>query len=333
MRTSIIICTKDREADLCAAVDSLLTQVRHPDELIIVDAGTDAALGQRIQDRIGDIFPLRYVTSSPGLTRQRNVGIAQSAGDVLVFIDDDVVLTREFLSSIATVFEQDTALRIHAVLGRIINTLHAAVPEQQSLKHRLYYRVIKLITRTFLLSDENGDGHFKRSGLPTFPYQSAEPGIVECLAGGLMAFRRDVFTDIGFDERFTGYCFMEDVDIARNLHQHGYTVYYEPHASLVHNMSPASRTRDYYVSKMRVLNHHYLYKKYPTGSAVTALAFAWSLAGFLAISACSLRPVRVVGTLAGIGCILAGCNSLVRQLRAQQTMPHLPVTEAPHERR
>ena len=94
LRVSIIISTRNRADSLRETLASLKTVMVPADtavELIVVDnASTD-----RTPQVIGAFNPshisLRYVRESrPGLSRSRNAGLAASAGDIVLFTDDDV---------------------------------------------------------------------------------------------------------------------------------------------------------------------------------------------------------------------------------------------------
>ncbi len=111
---SIIICTKNRLDDLMNCLDSLSQQTWEPKELIIVDSSdTPLQNEKRFLDHFNTLcFPhteLKYVHTSPGLTRQRNIGVKQARGDILYFFDDDVVLEKEYLSSMQKIFNAKPA--------------------------------------------------------------------------------------------------------------------------------------------------------------------------------------------------------------------------------
>ena len=84
MKTSIIICTKDRKDDLFKAIRSIEAQTRIPDELIIVDASISQDFRSELLETFNRIN-IKYLHASPGLTKQRNLGIRASSGDIIVF--------------------------------------------------------------------------------------------------------------------------------------------------------------------------------------------------------------------------------------------------------
>ena len=106
MKISVIICTKDREKDLKKAIHTLIHQIRLPDELIVVDSTTPPIISSYFLSEKFP-FPVIYKNTLPGLPRQRNIGIDLSRGELLFFIDDDVLLTPEYLNVIEQVFLND----------------------------------------------------------------------------------------------------------------------------------------------------------------------------------------------------------------------------------
>ena len=106
MTSSVIVCTRNRPDDLAACLASLAAQTRPPDELVVVDASDDERNARCIETwAAARALPAaRVVRTAPGLTRQRNIGVAHARGDVLTFLDDDVVLEPGYLAAIAAVY-------------------------------------------------------------------------------------------------------------------------------------------------------------------------------------------------------------------------------------
>ena len=101
MKTSVVLCTRNRVDEVIRFCQSLYNQTELPDELIIVDS-SDTPLNYNekflgfFKQRQQDIY-LRFIHTEPGLTRQRNVGVRESSGDIIYFFDDDVILEPDFL--------------------------------------------------------------------------------------------------------------------------------------------------------------------------------------------------------------------------------------------
>lgn len=95
MKISVIISTiPERAIFLSSILSNLARQNYLPDEvLVITDNGKWEGIREIIPDELFPILNLRVLESDgEGLSRARNKGVEASTGDILVFIDDDVVI-------------------------------------------------------------------------------------------------------------------------------------------------------------------------------------------------------------------------------------------------
>lgn len=102
MRISIVIATKDRQQYLERALASLETQAGAPSfEVIVVDNGSsDDTKGVTERQAARNVFPVTYVfEAEPNRGKARNRGIAEAAGYLVLFCDDDVQLPSGFLAA------------------------------------------------------------------------------------------------------------------------------------------------------------------------------------------------------------------------------------------
>jgi GT2 family glycosyltransferase len=304
MKSSIIIPTKDRKLILFEAIRSIERQTRKPDELIIVDASSNQDFKEELVTDFGSLN-IKYLHTEPGLTKQRNIGIQSSSGDVIFFFDDDVILETDYIRSVLKVFGDDKRGEIGAVMGKI-----TAFSESPRRKFRRL--VGKAISRVFLLT-ELGGVKFKLSGFPRYAHLLNQPQYIECLSGCCMAFRRALFNSVKFDENFTLYAYMEDSDIAKGVLNQGYKIHYEPSARLIHKHSPISRLSVYRSYRMLVVNHYYLFKKNWPQTPLRKIAFWWSVVGVALIGIYSPRAKGMRGAMAGVLDILMAREELVRK--------------------
>jgi glycosyltransferase involved in cell wall biosynthesis len=124
MILSVIIATMNRSADLERALLSLGSQARLPDEVIIVDQSRDDAtrvLCERFNAGGALMGRLRYLPQSqPSLVAARNRGVSSVKGEIVSFLDDDVVLLPDYYQRILAALEADAHLG--AVGGCVLNT-------------------------------------------------------------------------------------------------------------------------------------------------------------------------------------------------------------------
>ncbi len=245
---SVIICTRNRYQDTLRCLDSLARQTQPADEILIVDSSDDDYLGPIVSALFPHTFPdCRVLHSAKGLPRQRNIGIRNSRGDIVLFLDDDVILEPDCLAHLMTVFTTDTAQHYGGGMGLITGNQAAT-------------GFTRFLQRLFFLGENGGDGRFKPSGFPSLPHGQKTFMEIETLSGCDMAFRRSVVEKFVFDENLTDYAYMEDDDYAYRVSRHQ-ALFYTPDARLEHRVSTQSRMSNRRSQRMLVRNHRYLFRK------------------------------------------------------------------------
>lgn len=106
MRVSLVIPVRNERATLPSLIQSIDSQSRLPDEVIIVDGGSTDGTVDYLNRRVGS--DPRYIVVSvpmayPGTGR--NIGTSRSTGDVIAFTDGGIVLDREWLKELTRPFE------------------------------------------------------------------------------------------------------------------------------------------------------------------------------------------------------------------------------------
>ncbi|MBI2865283.1 MAG: glycosyltransferase [Chloroflexi bacterium] len=115
---SIIICTRNRSKLLRGTVEAILRGSDLPDEIVVIDQ-SDPPLADLAGLEFGHNCQIRHLpTSSLGLGRARNVGIRAARGDILVLIDDDVLVERQWFRTMTEALRR--AGPKSAVSGRIL---------------------------------------------------------------------------------------------------------------------------------------------------------------------------------------------------------------------
>ncbi|MDI6807400.1 MAG: glycosyltransferase family 2 protein [Candidatus Eisenbacteria bacterium] len=287
LRTSVVIPTRNRPEELKRCLASIAKQTRLPDEAIVVDSSDGAPFEQELKTDFPDPgFRLVFLRSKPGLSLQKRVGIEKATGDVIFFFDDDVVLEDGFILSLLGVFEQDERGEIAGGMGTITNL----PPRRRGLR--------SLLRKAFFLPDF-GSGKFKRSGFPTFVHDRKVRQEVECLSGGLTAYRRKVLDEIRPDEDLARGSYMEDDDLSYRISRK-YKLVYEPYARLAHLPSKRERPDNREAKKTLVINHHYLFKKNFPQDSVSKLAHSISILGLILDQILAGSPRGTVGVIEGI---------------------------------
>jgi glycosyltransferase involved in cell wall biosynthesis len=289
MNASVVICTKNRPAEVIRCLESIASQTLLPQEIVIVDASDTSELAKRLDMWSGrGKSKILYIRSAPGLTRQRNVGVKASSGEVVFFFDDDIVLEKCFIEEIVRVFENDVGREIGGVTGDILNA------RERRMK-RPWWQI--LLKRLFFLHDYS-KGEFRLSGFGTWPHGLDKIQYTECLPGGDVAYRREVLEEFSFDEQLTGYAYLEDMDFSYRVSRK-YRNVYTPFARCRHMHSQNEHLNKAERKKMLLANHAYLFRKNMPQTLPHKVAFWLSIVGLRWIPLTKYYVWRVTKAIKG----------------------------------
>jgi len=228
MMITAVIPTRNRPADLRRAVASIRNQRRLPDELLIVDQSPDDASRSAIEADLGD-SPLRarlsYVHDSGirGLVPAKAEAVRRARGDLVCFLEDDVVLESDYLLQIERGFMDWPEML--GCCGLVTNL--PPLPRGYVRMFHFFHRGIFRDPRVGVHGTSGGaDRPLIRSN---------------CLSGGLSAYRREVFDAVAFDLE-NDFFMLEDIDFStRAALRFGDRFFINPNARLEHRMSPMNR--------------------------------------------------------------------------------------------
>ncbi len=178
---SVVICTRDRPAELARCLASFPRQTRPPDEIVVVDNASRTKDTRTVCRQAGVLY---VHEPRPGLDIARNTGAKASSGEIVAYTDDDVVLHPRWLERLGAAFD---APEIWAVTGLVLPA-ELATPAQWHFERYWGF----------------GRGFQRRDFGPDFLQSNNSRGCPAWLigAGASMAFRRTVFDQAGyFDER------------------------------------------------------------------------------------------------------------------------------------
>jgi glycosyltransferase involved in cell wall biosynthesis len=116
MRASVIIPCRNGERIVGEAVRSALEQTEPPLEVFVVDDASTDRTGDAAREAGARVLVAEKRRNAGGA---RNMGIEASSGDVLAFLDADVVAPPDWLERVAAAFRKDP--RIVAVGGSVRN--------------------------------------------------------------------------------------------------------------------------------------------------------------------------------------------------------------------
>lgn len=177
---SVVLCTRNRPDALTRAVDSILSAAQQPDEIIVVDnaPGSDAT-----RKLVAGLPGIRYVLEPRrGLDVARNTGVQYSKGDIVAFIDDDVIVHPNWLNAVKRSFLDPAVM---AVTGLVL-------PAELKTEAQYFFETYWGFNRGYQVRV------FDRKKI----IDHKPAAVWKIGAGANMAFRRVVFSLVGgFDER------------------------------------------------------------------------------------------------------------------------------------
>ena len=227
MFISVVIASKGRPQILEETLDSVANQIRAPDEVIVVvTAQQDLSLSTRAR---GD---LRVFFSAPGGAVQRNLALdhLSERSDVVVFLDDDIELARDYL-----VHVENFLICRPEVVGL------SGLPLRDRAENGLLPRDQ---ARALLRAAS------EQPPAPSLPRRG--------LYGCNMVARSRAARAVRFDPNLVLYSFLEDRDFGGRLAAWGQTVDYGG-SRVIHLSTPSGRGSELRLGFTQVMNPTYLY--------------------------------------------------------------------------
>ena len=222
MDISLIIPSLNREKLLYQTLKEFVnSEVSVKLEIIVVDQ-SDVVNLQLVELAREYKNRIRYYNiKEKGLPHARNYGITKAFGNIIIFCDDDVVPSKDFLTNHAKNYlEKD----IGGVGGRVVTE------NNKRLRKPGYFEktgVFRKLSCTF-----------------TDYFSGTERQYIEHAQGCNMSFRKELLVQLGgFDERFGGSAHMEETDLCIRLRKLGYKIVFDPIAELFHLKEAAGGCR------------------------------------------------------------------------------------------
>jgi GT2 family glycosyltransferase len=189
LSVSVIVPTHEDNASLRRCLESIARAAPPPNEVILVADGAGDSI-RPLSAEFGYRY-LRYLTPS-GPARSRNMGAFHARSDLLFFVDSDVLIPKNIIELIRSIFHQDPGLT--AVIGSYDDTPAADnfLSQYKNLFHHYTHQNGKEKASTFW--------------------------------GACGAIRRDVFMEVGgFDERYPRPC-VEDIELGYRITRAGHRI-------------------------------------------------------------------------------------------------------------
>ena len=218
---SVVVATIGRGRLLLQTVRGLLENDHPSFEVIVVDQTPEPepdvlAFMEQHRGRV------RYIRRRrPGLPDARNAGVAAARGDVVLFVDDDVIVDRGLITGHAGAYAE---AGVGGVAGRVVAAGGSPATAERRQSHIAKIRLMGLVIRDHFDADIRTRADHVR--------------------GCNMSFLRRAINEAGgFDGRFGGSAHLEETDLACRVRAAGYRLVFEPAASLVHILEPVGGCR------------------------------------------------------------------------------------------
>lgn len=202
---TVVIATLGRPEPLERALDSLAASELRPDEVLVVDGDENRGAEPVVTRRQGGPLAVRHVPAPRGLTRQRNVGLDASRGDVVLFLDDDARVRPETLGLLMAAYRDADVV---GATGRVVEPASNRVGGKSSRVRAL-------------LRGRGRDGTFTAAGYPRRLVDESVTTDIEFMQGAFMSARTALAREVRFDERLSGYGLAEDEDFSCRLARRG----------------------------------------------------------------------------------------------------------------
>ena len=266
---STVIVTRNRAADLALSLPLHLKQSRLPERILIIDSSDDLSANQMLVERLASVapIPVEHQPAPPGMTVQRNIGLAKIRSDVVFFPDDDSLVHPDALARIMHIYDTDQ----HCVIGGVcaVEATHPPqgvfdtqspprnrrgsirayiAPLRTRLEDRMFPDPMKLVAQRL------------QSRLPQpEEWLAAENAVrVEWMTGFRMSFRSSVIQQVGFNENLGRYALYEDIDAGLRVLANGYSLVAARNASIYHHKAPERRTGGRQMGVINILNRAYV---------------------------------------------------------------------------
>jgi len=279
---SVIIVTRNRRDEVLALLGDVAGRgARGGDDITVVDNGSSDGTAAAIRERFGSVRVIEN-DANRGAPAARLAGVAASAGEILVFLDDDTrVEDPDFFERVRQAF--------------------AAHPQAGAIAFRLLDPATRR-PRSFEIPGRDKD-------------RAGEPFETSYFIAAGCALRRAVHDSVGGMDSSLIYGF-EELDLSYRIIARGFRIYYRPEVVVLHAMSQTARPswrRLFYFYR----NKLWISPRYLPWSMVIAQTCAWS--AYFLVDA--LRIVRPDVFLAALGAGLAGLPESLRRRRTDRLGP------------
>jgi|GEM_PF-2862742 len=227
---SLIICTRNRSDVIPETLDAIKKQTLDTEkyEVIIVDQSTDDKTKELVEKYSG----FKYIKlDSVGISVSRNEGIKHSTGNIISFVDDDILFDENYLVNILDFFN-NSEFNPDVSGGKILFKYLGEKPDWLD----------GLLLGILGYSDYGDKPCMYDSHPKHVPYTGSIAFKRECIekTGGFSTLNVNLNKNIISNE---------DVIFANKIKELGYNLVYNPKMVVYHKIQPENMTWEYYKNR------------------------------------------------------------------------------------
>lgn len=243
MDISVIIPTHNRSQSLTRAIDSILQDnIKSEYEIVVVDNNSKDDTKLVISNYKSNVN--YYFEPNTSFSKARHTGAKNAKGDILLYIDDDVIISQGSIDKIVEIFVKFSECGV--IAARILPKYEEEPPD-------------------WCLSCEQAFNGWSLYNPNIYRHLSQGFQEVDWAAGPMMGIRKNVYNLVaGFPPDTLGvetndsegtfnklYVGPGDYGLCTNVIKEGFKVYYVPEVSCYHVIPPIRFTVSFWISRMK----------------------------------------------------------------------------------
>jgi GT2 family glycosyltransferase len=221
----IIVCFNSREV-LLPCLDSIWNAPpSFPFEVILVDNGSRDDSVQEVRRRFDEVIIIQSA-SNAGYAGGNNIGFAKARGQYVLFLNPDTIIHQGALDAMLRRADADPNI---SIVGPSIQQADGtgqlacfrAPSIGESLAKAFWLHHVSVYTKAYGFPGGYRENQYKNEME------------VEAVSGCCLLARKATLDEVGvFDEEY--FVYFEDSDLCERVRKHGYKIFYDPSASIVH---------------------------------------------------------------------------------------------------
>ena len=251
MFLSVIIPTMNRIQYLRDVVESLNNQTLDKSryELIIMDESSDLSVKDFVSSLTSqyDLDIKYFFHDIPGNHVGRNSGVKKAKGDIIIFLDDDVKVTENYLKSIYQSFAKDPEIAL--MTGRVL-----PLYEKEEIPDWLgyFWKTLDGANYIWEISLMDAGNNFRKINS-------------NLIFGCNFIVRKDIYYFYGgtypdiFSKKNIKYSGSAETLFANKIENDGLKVFYNPEAAVYHRVTPERLTPGYFYRRNFIMGIQHSY--------------------------------------------------------------------------